>query len=147
MVLIILIFVRSRPERDAADLAGYDATQFNAAIKAAGYPDKADHDKINVPVVLALLTLLMLYEAHGVRADCSAAGRVIPRAHSLHVHVAAISHRQWLVWRVLILVSFALVAMSGDIYYGLWYPVLIAGGSLLIGLAFLPETKDRDVHD
>lgn len=37
--------------------------------------------------------------------------------------------------------------MSGDIYYGLWYPVLIAGGSLLIGLAFLPETKDRDVHD
>ncbi len=44
-------------------------------------------------------------------------------------------------------VSFTLLAMSGDIYYGLWYPVLIAGGSLLIGLAFLPETKDRDVHD
>jgi hypothetical protein len=43
-------------------------------------------------------------------------------------------------------VSFALVAMSGDIYYGLWYPVLIAGGSLLIGLIFLPETKDRRIE-
>ncbi len=44
-------------------------------------------------------------------------------------------------------VSFTLLAMSGDIYYGLWYTVLSAGGWLLIGLAFLPETKDRDVRD
>ena len=44
-------------------------------------------------------------------------------------------------------VAFALVAMSGDIYFGLWYPVIIAGGTLVIGLIFLPETKDHNLHD
>ena len=44
-------------------------------------------------------------------------------------------------------VSFALVAMSGDIYYGLWYPVIIIAGTFIIGMLFLPETKDRDLHD
>jgi hypothetical protein len=41
-------------------------------------------------------------------------------------------------------VSFALVALTGDIYYGLWYPLVIAGASLVIGVLFLP---DKVVHD
>ena len=147
MVLIILIFVRSRPERDAADLAGYDATQFNAAIKAAGYPDKADHDKINVTVVLALLTLLMLYEAMVYGPIAALLVELFPArirytSMSLPYHIG----NGWF-GGFLPSVSFTLLAMSSDIYYGLWYTVLIVGGSLLIGLAFLPETKDRDVHD
>jgi len=40
---------------------------------------------------------------------------------------------------------FAIVAATGNIYSGLWYPILVAAGSFVIGLIFLPETKDRDI--
>ena len=41
--------------------------------------------------------------------------------------------------------SFAMVAATGDIYYGLWYPIVIALMTFVIGLIFIPETKDRDI--
>jgi hypothetical protein len=42
-------------------------------------------------------------------------------------------------------VSFALIAPTGDIYYGLWYPIIVAVLTVVIGALFLPETKDRHV--
>jgi hypothetical protein len=42
-------------------------------------------------------------------------------------------------------IAFALVAATGDIYFGLWYPVLVAGASFLATLAFLPETRHADI--
>ncbi len=42
--------------------------------------------------------------------------------------------------------AFAMSAAAGDIYYGLWYPIVFAGITLVIGLLFLPETKNRDIH-
>jgi hypothetical protein len=42
--------------------------------------------------------------------------------------------------------AFAMSAAKGDIYYGLWYPVVIAGGCFIIGMIFLKETKDNDIH-
>ncbi len=41
--------------------------------------------------------------------------------------------------------AFAIVAATGDIYDGLWYPVVVAGATLLIGVIFLPETYKRDI--
>ena len=41
--------------------------------------------------------------------------------------------------------AFAMIAQTGDIFYGLWYPVVIAAGTFVIGLLFVPETKDRDI--
>ena len=41
--------------------------------------------------------------------------------------------------------TFAMIAQTGDIFYGLWYPVVIAGATFVIGLLFIPETKDRDI--
>ena len=41
--------------------------------------------------------------------------------------------------------AFAIVAATGNIYSGLWYPIVIAAGSFVIGLIFLPETRDRDI--
>ncbi len=41
--------------------------------------------------------------------------------------------------------AFAMIAQTGDIFYGLWYPVVIAAGTFVIGLFFVPETKDRDI--
>jgi MFS family permease len=41
--------------------------------------------------------------------------------------------------------SFAMVAQTGDIYFGLWYPIVVALGTVIIGAIFVPETKDRDI--
>ena len=43
-------------------------------------------------------------------------------------------------------VAYAMVTASGDIYFGLWYPIVIAGVTAIIGLLFVPETKDRDIY-
>jgi hypothetical protein len=43
-------------------------------------------------------------------------------------------------------VSFAIVAATGNLYSGLWYPVIIAAMTFIVGLIFLPETKDRELH-
>ena len=43
--------------------------------------------------------------------------------------------------------SFAMVAATGNIYYGLWYPIVIALATFVIGLFFVPETKDRDIFN
>ena len=40
---------------------------------------------------------------------------------------------------------FAIVAATGNIYSGLWYPIVVAAMSFVVGLIFLPETKDRDI--
>jgi hypothetical protein len=42
--------------------------------------------------------------------------------------------------------SFAIVAATGNIYAGLWYPIIVAGMTFVIGTLFLPETKDRDIY-
>ena len=42
--------------------------------------------------------------------------------------------------------AFAMVAQTGDIYYGLWYPIVIAVATVIIGLFLVPETKDRDIY-
>jgi hypothetical protein len=41
--------------------------------------------------------------------------------------------------------AFAIVAATGDIYAGLWYPIAVAAMSFVVSLIFLPETKDRDI--
>ncbi|MCA0449053.1 MAG: MFS transporter, partial [Proteobacteria bacterium] len=41
--------------------------------------------------------------------------------------------------------SFAMIAQTGDVYYGLWYPIIIAGMTLVIGTLFVPENKDKDI--
>jgi MFS family permease len=126
---------------------GFDAVQLNAAIKAAGYPDKADPAKINEFGVLGLLTLLMVFigMVYGPIAAMLVElfpARIRYTSMSLPYHIG----NGWF-GGFLPSVSFALVATSGDVYYGLWYPVIIAGGSLIIGLLFLPETKDNKVDD
>ena len=42
--------------------------------------------------------------------------------------------------------AFAIVAATGNIYDGLWYPIIVAAGTFIIGLIFIPETKDRQIH-
>jgi predicted MFS family arabinose efflux permease len=117
-----------------------------AAIAAAGYPPKADLRAINKTAVVLLLTLLVVYVTmvYGPIAAWLVElfpARIRYTSMSLPYHIG----NGWF-GGFLPTISFAMVAASGDIYYGLWYPIVIAVATAIIGLLFMPETKDRDIE-
>ncbi len=129
---------------DAAGLKAASA-QFSgtvgAALAGAGYPTRAEPQSIDYPKVLALLTLLVLLVTmvYGPIAAWLVElfpARIRYTSLSLPYHIG----NGWF-GGFLPTVSFALVAMTGDIYYGLWYPVLIAAMTFVIGTLFLRETR------
>ena len=112
-----------------------------AALASAGYPTRADPDRIDYPMVLALLTLLVLLVTmvYGPIAAWLVElfpARIRYTSMSLPYHIG----NGWF-GGFLPTVSFALVAMTGDIYFGLWYPVVIAAMTLVVGTLFLRETR------
>ncbi len=116
------------------------------AIKVAGYPAKADPTQINYAMVVLLLTLLVIYVTmvYGPIAAWLVElfpARIRYTSMSLPYHVG----NGWF-GGFLPTVSFAMVAATGDIYYGLWYPIVVAMMTAVIGVLFLPETKDREIH-
>jgi len=129
---------------DAASLKARNAefsTALGAVLAHAGYPARADPDRINYPMVLALLALLVLLVTmvYGPIAAWLVElfpARIRYTSMSLPYHIG----NGWF-GGFLPTVSFALVAMTGDIYYGLWYPVIIATMTLVIGTLFLRETR------
>lgn len=122
------------------------AGQLSEALKVAGYPTKADPDKINYPVVLAILTYLvilvtMVYGPIAAYLVELFPTRIRYTSMSLPYHIG----NGWF-GGFLPTVAFAMVAATGDIYYGLWYPIAVAVMTLVVGLLFLPETKNWDLH-
>jgi MFS family permease len=117
-----------------------------AAITAAGYPAKADMSKVNKPMVILLLFILALYVTI-VYAPMAAwlvelfPARIRYTSMSLPYHIG----NGWF-GGFLPTIAFAMVAATGDIYYGLWYPIVVAIGTAIIGTLFMPETKDREIH-
>jgi MFS-type transporter involved in bile tolerance (Atg22 family) len=123
--------------------------KFQAAAKtslaAAGYPDKADPAAINKPMVVLILFVLVLYVTMVYGPIAAMLVELFPArirysAMSLPYHIG----NGWF-GGFLPTTAFAMVAATGDIYYGLWYPIAIAGATLVIGLFFLPETFKRSV--
>ena len=120
--------------------------EISAALKAAGYPAKADPAQMNTPMVIAILALLVIYVTMVYGPIAAALVELFPTrirytSMSLPYHIG----NGWF-GGLLPTIAFALVAQNGNIYYGLWYPVIIAAGTFVIGLFFLPETKDRDIY-
>jgi len=124
-------------------------TKFQAAAKAAltaaGYPDKADPARINKSMVVLILFVLVLYVTMVYGPIAAMLVELFPArirysAMSLPYHIG----NGWF-GGFLPTTAFAMVAATGDIYYGLWYPIVIAGATVLIGFFFLPETFRRDV--
>ncbi|PCR94402.1 MFS transporter [Pseudomonas fluorescens] len=116
------------------------------ALKEAGYPEKADPAKTNYPMVLLLLTVLVIYVTmvYGPIAAWLVElfpARIRYTSMSLPYHIG----NGWF-GGFLPTVAFAMVAATGDIYYGLWYPIVIAVMTAILGIFFMPETKDRDIH-
>ena len=137
----------------AAEFAARSAAFGNAvktALTAAGYPASSDSSQINYPMVLLMLTVLVIL-ATMVYGPIAAwmvelfPPRIRYTSLSLPYHIG----NGWF-GGFLPTVSFALVALTGDIYYGLWYPLVIAGASLVIGMLFLPGSvvhDDADAYD
>ncbi|WP_192564674.1 MFS transporter [Pseudomonas gozinkensis] len=116
------------------------------ALKEAGYPEKADPAKTNYPMVLLLLTILVIYVTmvYGPIAAWLVElfpARIRYTSMSLPYHIG----NGWF-GGFLPTVAFAMVAATGDIYYGLWYPIVIAVMTAILGIFFMPETKDREIH-
>jgi hypothetical protein len=124
-------------------------TKFQGAVKAAlgaaGYPDKADPAAINKPMVVLILFILVLYVTMVYGPIAAMLVELFPArirysAMSLPYHIG----NGWF-GGFLPTTAFAMVAATGDIYYGLWYPIVVAGATLVIGLFFLPETFRRNI--
>ena len=112
-------------------------------LKAAGYPAAADPAQINYPMVLLLLVVLVIYVTMVYGPIAAWLVELFPAkirysSMSLPYHIG----NGWF-GGSLPAISFALVALTGNMYYGLRYPIIVALMTLVIGLLFLPETKDR----
>jgi len=131
------------PARAAAITAYQD--QLKAAIAAAGYPAKAEG--MNTPLVIAILwfMVLLVTMVYGPIAALLVElfpSRIRYTSMSLPYHIG----NGWF-GGFLPTTAFAMVAATGNIYYGLWYPVVLAALTLVIGIVFLPETFRRNIED
>jgi MFS family permease len=117
------------------------AKQAGDALAAAGYPKKADPAALNKPMLVLLLFVLVLYVTivYGPIAAWLAElfpTRIRYSSLSLPYHIG----NGWFGGFVPS-IAFAMVAAHGDIYYGLWYPIVVALMTLVIGSLFLRETR------
>ncbi|MFM2008780.1 MAG: hypothetical protein RIR02_730, partial [Pseudomonadota bacterium] len=115
-------------------------------IKTAGYPPKADPAMINKPMVLLLLFILVIYVTMVYGPIAAMLVEMFPTrirytSMSLPYHIG----NGWF-GGLLPTTAFALVAFKGDIYYGLWYPIIIALVTAVVGILFVKETKDNDIY-
>ena len=121
------------------------AKQMDDGLKAAGYPAKADPTQIDIGMMLLLLTILVIYVTMVYGPIAAWLVELFPTrirytSMSLPYHIG----NGWF-GGFLPTTAFALVALTGNIYYGLWYPVIVATGTFIIGTLFLRETKDVDI--
>jgi MFS family permease len=127
-------------------LQGKVGGSIKAALKAAGYPDKADPARVNFPMLLLVMTVFTVAATalYGPIASCLVElfpTRIRYTAMSLPYNIGT----GW-VGGFVPFVSFSMVVATGDVYFGLWYPVLGTAFSFLIGFFLLPETRGRDLH-
>jgi hypothetical protein len=124
---------------------GWDAAKWNAALTAAGYPKAADPARINylmVELILIIMVVLvtMVYGPIAAFLVELFPTRIRYTSMSLPYHIG----NGWF-GGMLPLLATAVVAATGNIYNGLWYPIIVAMISLVIGTLFLRETKDADI--
>jgi len=118
--------------------------EVGSALSAFGYPAKADPAQVNRPLVVAILFVLVLYVTMVYGPIAALLVELFPSrirysSMSLPYHIG----NGWF-GGFLPTTAFAMVAATGDIYYGLWYPIAVAVLTLVVGLSLLPETRRRE---
>ncbi|MCE1249556.1 MAG: MFS transporter, partial [Comamonadaceae bacterium] len=111
-----------------------------------GYPTEADPQKMNKPLIVLILAYLVLLVALVYGPIAAMLAELFPTrirytSMSLPYHIG----NGWF-GGLLPTMSFAIVAQTGNMYNGLWYPIIVAAMTLLLGMVFLPETKDVDMY-
>ena len=120
--------------------------ELKAAVAAADYPARYDPDRMNTPLVIAILFFMVLLVTAVYGPIAALLVELFPTnirytSMSLPYHIG----NGWF-GGFLPTTAFAMVAATGDIYYGLWYPVVLATVTLVLGVLFLPETFRRDIN-
>jgi len=123
---------------------GHDEKKIAETLKATGYPAKADPAQVNWPMALLILWIMMIYVTMVYGPIAAYLVELFPTrirytSMSLPYHIG----NGWF-GGMLPLLATALVASTGDIYYGLWYPIIVALITVVVGVLFL---RDRRVDD
>ena len=132
-------------EDSKKQIAGFKKS-VGEAMSAAGYPSKADPAQMNTIMVLVLLVIPVIYVTMVYGPIAAMLVEMFPTrirytSMSLPYHIG----NGWF-GGLLPTISFALVAQNGNIYYGLWYPIIIAAVTFVIGALFVRETKDVNIY-
>ncbi|MFM0053287.1 MFS transporter [Caballeronia grimmiae] len=133
----------------AADAKAQGATfdkSLAGTLKSAGYPAKADPALINWPMAIVILTILVIFVTMVYGPIAAMLVEMFPArirytSMSLPYHIG----NGWF-GGFLPATAFAIVAAKGDIYSGLWYPIVIALGTFVIGMLFVKDTRKSNVY-
>jgi Sugar (and other) transporter len=127
-------------------IEGWDQKKFEDTLKAAGYKSAPDKSQINWFMTEVVLVIMVIYVTMVYGPIAAFLVELFPTkirytSMSLPYHIG----NGWF-GGMLPLTATAMVAATGDIYYGLWYPIVVAIMTLVIGAFFLSETKERDIR-
>jgi hypothetical protein len=122
--------------------AGYPAASNPTVVKMSG---PFDIFREQPAVLIGILTLLVIYVTMVYGPIAAALVELFPTrirytSMSLPYHIG----NGWF-GGLMPATAFAMIAQTGDVYFGLWYPVVIALATVVIGFFMVPETKDRDI--
>jgi sugar transport protein len=129
------------------ELKGWNEAAWKKALADLKYPTAADKNAINWPMTLLILFIMLIYVTMVYGPIAAFLVEMFPTkirytSMSLPYHIG----NGWF-GGMLPLLATAMVAASGNIYYGLWYPIVVALMSVVIGLLFLRDNKDRDINE
>ncbi len=144
--LITSYTAKGIPADDAKKLDGEFKKAVAEALKGHGYPTKADMAKVDKVMVIAILTYLvilvtMVYGPIAAMLVEMFPTRIRYTSMSLPYHIG----NGWF-GGLLPTTAFAIVAQTGNMYNGLWYPIIVAGMTFVVGMLFVRETKDVDIY-
>jgi MFS family permease len=125
---------------------GWDEPKLTATLKTLGYPAKANPDEVNVAMLILLVFIQVIYVTMVYGPIAAFLVELFPTkirytSMSFPYHIG----NGWF-GGMLPLTATALVAANGNIYAGLWYPVIVAAISLIVGAVLIRETKDHKIH-
>ena len=128
-------------------IAKWDVKAYDKALADLKYPKTADKSQINYPMTMLILFIMLIYVTMVYGPIAAFLVELFPTkirytSMSLPYHIG----NGWF-GGMLPLLATAMVAASGDIYYGLWYPIIVALMTFVVGILFLRDNKDRDIND
>ncbi len=130
-----------------APITGFEAKKFTDALTAAGYPAKIDYARIDYQTAMVILFIMLIYVTMVYGPIAAFLVELFPTnirytSMSLPYHIG----NGWF-GGMLPLLATAIVAATGNIYAGLWYPIIVASMTVVIGALFLRDQTDRPLHE